>query len=69
MAIQEKVYGSMISLVYLLGLFDQVLHVFGQLLCSFLWIFHLAYTILVIRVDRDYLVNYPYYEYKIGGGG
>ena len=55
----------MILLFYLLGRFAQVLHVFGQLLCSFLWIFHLAYTILVIRVGRDYLVHYPYNEYKI----
>ena len=54
----------MILLVYLHGLFAQVLHVFGQLLCSFLWIFHLAYTILVIRVGRDYLVHYPYNEYE-----
>ena len=62
---REKVYGSMISLVYILGLFALVLDVFGQLLCSFLWIFRLAYTILVIRVGRDYLVHYPYNEYKI----
>ena len=25
----------------------------------------IAYTILVIRVGRDYLVRYPYNEYKI----
>ena len=52
-------------LVYLLGLSAQILHVFSQLLCSFLWIFHLAYTILVIRVGMDYLVHDPYNEYKI----
>ena len=53
----------MILLVYILGLFAQVLDVFGQILCSFLWIFHLACTILVIRVGMDYLVHYPYNEY------
>ena len=53
----------MILLVYLLGLFAQVLHVFGQLLCSFLWIFYLAYTIL----ESEWVgtIKYPYNEYKI----